>query len=150
MVLHLVVLQTLLIPKDAICHIVQTLARSNLSYKVGHIVFGGVQDCLDQRLQSGISGFETVYLLLVDALSPMIAIWIIYTLYNKISPVSPIAHEVIVHLPVPYTLEHAAQLGVFPSHFDLRFLHAMHAVLTHLLLIAAESRELLDFFFVGC
>jgi len=51
---------------------------------------------------------------------------------------------------VPYTLEHAAQLGVLPSHFDLRFLHAIQAVLTHLLLIAAESLELLDFFFIGC
>lgn len=49
----------------------------------------------------------------------------------------------------PYTLEQAAQLGTWPSHFDFLLLHAMHAVLTQRLLIAAESLLLLDFFFAG-
>lgn len=52
-----------------------------------------------------------------------------------------------MNIPVPYTLEQAAQLGVFPSHLDLRFLHATQAVETHLLLIAAASLLLLDLLF---
>jgi hypothetical protein len=38
---------------------------------------------------------------------------------------------------------------VLPSHFDFRLRHAIQAVLTQRLLIAAASRLLLDFFFVA-
>jgi hypothetical protein len=73
----------------------------------------------------------------------MVAIRVVDTFCKEVSIEMVMLGYGFDHLPVPYTLEHAAQLGVFPSHFDLRFRHAMHAVL------AAESLELLDFFFVG-
>lgn len=46
---------------------------------------------------------------------------------------------------MPYTLEHAAQLGRAPSHFDLRFRQAIHAVLTHRRFWVAASAPLRDF-----